>query len=198
MLRDFYHFPAIDLHLHKLVPMGAGLGGGSADATYTLLMINELFDLNINQTQLLNFASQLGSDCAFFVDSVPQIGEGKGEKLIPFNIDLTGKQLVIIKPNIHVSTADAYQNTIPKLNQINLQDSLNQDISNWKSTIVNDFEVSVFSKYSEIAKLKQSLYDAGAIYAQMSGSGAACYGIFDSKLNLFKLPSDWSLYQGEI
>lgn len=196
LLRKDFEFPKIQLHLHKIVPMGAGLGGGSADASSTLCLLNELFLLNIPKNKLLEYASQLGSDCPFFIDSVPQIGEGRGEILSPINIDLSGKYLLIVKPNIHISTAEAYKNAKFNLSSTDLKQLLNSDIKYWKSTIVNDFENSIFNLHPAISQLKASLYKAGALYAQMSGSGAACYGIFDKKPTYVGFPDSWSSFGG--
>lgn len=196
LLRADHDFPSVDLHLHKMVPMGAGLGGGSADAAYTLLMVDELFHLRISMSKMKEYASLLGSDCAFFVNPVPQLGEGRGEVLTPFSLDLSGKFLVIIKPNIHVSTAVAYSKVKPNDQLPPLAQLLSNEIKSWKNCVVNDFEPSVFEEYPEISKIKELLYQRGAIYAQMSGSGAACYGIFEQIPKEIDLPENWSIYEG--
>ncbi len=198
LLRQYYMFPKISVYLYKKVPMGAGLGGGSADATTTLMIINDLFCLEITKTQLMEFAAQLGSDCAFFVSSTPQLGKGRGEKLTPISLDLSGKFLMIVKPNIHISTADAYKNVKPNNHRDSLAKISNIPLGEWKHFVENDFELSVFEKYPQIAELKNKLYQHGAVYAQMSGSGAACYGIFDKSPSLFDVPTDWSLFVGEL
>lgn len=196
LLRKKYQFPSINLYLKKMVPMGAGLGGGSADATCTLMMLNELFDLNISHHQMIQYASELGSDCAFFVNSTPQLGEGRGELLSQVDVSLTGKYLLIIKPDIHVSTAVAFQKVNPNNTRLPLINLLKNDIHLWKDLIFNDFESSVFESYPQIASIKKMLYEMGATYAQMSGSGAACYGIFNEKPKMDELPNGWISFGG--
>lgn len=164
--------PPAKIHLHKVIPTGAGLGGGSSDAAWTLRLLNDVFDLKHSKEDLKNFAAQLGSDCAFFIEDVPMIGTGRGEILTKANIDLTGKYLVIVKPDIHVSTAEAYASVVPKESPFDLNDI---------RSLKNDFEPSVFKKYPGIASIKDALYEAGAYYASMSGSGSSVFGIFNSK-----------------
>lgn len=198
LLRQHFSFPNVTIHLYKNVPMGAGLGGGSADATATLMLVNQLYNLEIPQSLMLNFASKLGSDCAFFVQSTPQIGKGKGEVLSPVHINLSGKYLLIVKPNIHVSTADAYRNVSSNNNRIPISKNIQLPIEEWKHVIENDFELSIFKAYPQIAELKRNLYQHGAIYAQMSGSGAACYGIFDTLPLPIEIPNDWLMFVGKL
>lgn len=198
LLRQKYTFPPVSVHLHKIVPMGAGLGGGSADATATLVLINRLFELGITNQQLLRYSARLGSDCAFFVSSTPQLGEGRGEVLSPVNVDLTGKYLMIVKPDIHVSTAEAYQRVKPNSQRISLSKLAELPLEEWKDVVVNDFEESIFKTYPQIAILKEQLYQHGAVYAQMSGSGAACYGIFDRQPEKIEVPKEWDVFVGEL
>jgi 4-diphosphocytidyl-2-C-methyl-D-erythritol kinase len=198
LLRKHYQFPFVDLHLHKMVPMGAGLGGGSADATTTLLLVNDFFNLEIEADKLWSFASQLGSDCAYFLHTKPQLGEGRGNELKMIDLDLSDKKLLIVKPDIHISTAQAYQNIIPNPNRNSLATLTAQPIEQWKEFVVNDFENSIFNAYPAIAHLKQQLYDAGALYAQMSGSGAACYGIFEQKPENINFPKGWLTFEGNL
>lgn len=164
--------PPAKIHLHKIIPTGAGLGGGSSDAAWTLRLLNDVFDLKHSKEELKNYAAQLGSDCAFFIEDVPMIGTGRGEILTKADIDLTGKHIVIVKPGIHVSTAEAYASVVPKESPFDLGDI---------RSLKNDFEPSVFKKYPAIASIKEALYEAGAYYASMSGSGSAVFGIFNSK-----------------
>lgn len=170
--------PPAKIHLHKIIPTGAGLGGGSSDAAWTLRLLNDVFGLNLSKEELKNYASQLGSDCAFFIEDVPMIGTGRGEILTKANIDLSGKYIVIIKPDIHVSTAEAYASIVPKESEFNLNDL---------NSLKNDFEVSVFKKYPQIEKIKAALYEAGASYASMSGSGSAVFGIFTAPPSMSSL-----------
>jgi 4-diphosphocytidyl-2-C-methyl-D-erythritol kinase len=168
--------PPAKIHLHKIIPTGAGLGGGSSDAAWTLRLLNEVFDLKHSREELRSYAAQLGSDCAFFIDDVPKIGSGRGEILKDTSLSLKGKFIVIIKPGIHVSTAEAYAGVVPKESKLDVE-----DMSTWK----NDFEESVFEKYPLIRKIKEELYKHGAEYASMSGSGSSVFGIFDGGKSKF-------------
>ena len=169
LLAEKYKLPPMKIYLEKTSPVGAGLGGGSADAAFALRMIAELAAL----------AARLGSDCAFFVYNRPMLGSGRGEILEPFDIDLSGYRVEVTVPeDIAVSTADAYRGIVPKLPKIPLREILTRPVEEWKGLLVNDFEVTVFAKYPRLAEIKQSLYDAGAVYAAMSGSGSALFAIY--------------------
>ena len=189
---DFPQLPAVKMHLHKHIPIGAGMGGGSADASSVLLLLDKQFNLNISENKLQEYALKLGSDCPFFIYNKPSFAAGRGEKLATLNIDLSGCKILIIHPGIHVNTGEAFK----KLNYNNfsapgeLQQYIQTDIYNWKTCIKNDFEISVFKKYPEIAAIKSKLYEAGAIYSSMSGSGSAVFGIFskDSTAENIKFP----------
>lgn len=198
LLRKDYRFPSVELHLHKIVPMGAGLGGGSADATTTLMLVNDFFNLKIERDRLWGYASQLGSDCAFFLHQNPQLGEGRGNELKSIDLDLSSKKLLIVKPDIHISTAQAYQNIIPNPNRDSLENITSLPLGEWKDFVENDFETTIFKAHPAIARLKRQLYDAGAVYAQMSGSGAACFGIFESVPAPLAIPDTWCSFQGEL
>lgn len=178
-----FSIPAVKIHLHKSIPTGAGLGGGSADASFTLIMLNEMFNLKLDAERLKAYAAQLGSDCSFFIHNEPCFAKGRGEIISPFPMQLTGKYMVLIKPEVHVSTKDAFAGITPIQPMHNLQDVLHLPIDQWKDKLVNDFEQSVFSKYPQIGNIKKELYTMGAQYAAMSGSGASLYGIFDRKPN---------------
>ncbi len=195
-LNDEYKLPSVAIHLHKNVPMGAGLGGGSSDAAFMIKTLNELFDLKLTVDDQVSLAANLGSDCAFFIHDTPMIGEGRGDKLTPVDVDLKGHHLVIINPDIHVGTADAYQNINPHIPENSIKDILkNQNIQNWKELLVNDFESSVVEKYPVIKRIKDDLYKHGAQYASMSGSGSSVFGIFDTPMDLeekFKPMTYWS------
>jgi len=180
LLKADFDLPPVHIHLHKILPMGAGLGGGSADGAHTLRMLNTLFNLGLSTEALAAYAAKLGSDCAFFIYETPQLGTGRGEILDPIAVSLKGKFLLLVKPDIHVSTAEAYSGVTPRQPEHNLREILeNQPIETWKETVRNDFEASVFSKYPAIEQVKQSLYSTGALYAAMSGSGATVFGIFN-------------------
>ena len=175
------HLPPVSIHLHKSIPVGAGLGGGSSDAAYTLLALNNLFQLNIPDEELTRFASRLGSDCAFFLHGKPAFGTGKGDILEPISLSLSGYHILLVTPPVFVSTADAYASVAPrKLNQ-HLPELLQAPVSEWRHTVFNDFEASVFKKFPEIGRIKEKLYREGAVYASMSGSGSSVYGIFDKE-----------------
>ncbi|MBX2961881.1 MAG: 4-(cytidine 5'-diphospho)-2-C-methyl-D-erythritol kinase [Cyclobacteriaceae bacterium] len=181
--RDFI-ISDVQMHLHKILPMGAGLGGGSSDAASVLVMINKLFKLNLSNDQLKFYAAQLGSDCAFFIENKPMTGSGRGEILTESTVSMKGKFLVLVKPEIHVSTADAYAMVKPARPNERLNEVLSLPVKEWRDRLINDFECSVFQKYPEVASIKNSLYNAGATYASMSGSGSSVFGIFEEPVAL--------------
>lgn len=180
---DFTLSP-VAIHLHKLIPMGAGLGGGSSDGASTLIILNELFSLGLSRKRLLGYAARLGSDCPFFVAATPQLATGRGEVLADFNINLAGKFLVIVKPEINVVTAEAYSWIKPYEGGEPLEDILKLPIREWKDKLVNDFEPPVFERFPVLAEVKATMYQMGALYASMSGSGSAVFGLFDKEVSL--------------
>ena len=182
LIRKDYDFPAQKIHLYKHIPVGAGLGGGSSDAANMIKMLNEKFALGLTNETMENYAVQIGADCPFFIRNKPVFATGIGDKFTPIELDLKGKTLILVKPDIFVSTKDAYALVEPKHPEKSLIESLSQPISKWRDNVINDFEKSVFVKYPEIAAIKDRLYDLGAVYASMSGSGSAVYGIFDSPI----------------
>lgn len=165
-------------HLQKIIPTGAGLGGGSADGTYTLKALNRLLDLNLKVGHMEEIALKLGSDCPFFVRNKPALVSGRGENVEHIDLDLSNYHLVLIHPGIHISTTEAYQNIITQPSKINWQSTVKKPISEWKNHLRNDFEKTIFEKHPEIKSIKEKLYEIGADYAQMSGSGSAVYGLF--------------------
>ena len=169
------------IYLHKVIPMGAGLGGGSADGAFTLKILNEVYNLKLSNDELKDFARQLGSDCAFFIENRPVFCYDKGDQFEDFPIDLKGKYIVLINPAIHISTAEAYAGVSPKKPKMPLKEALKQPIFAWKEIIKNDFEEKLLLKYPTIAAVKASLYQSGAIYASMTGSGSTVYGIFNKE-----------------
>lgn len=183
--RDFDLAP-VQMHLHKVIPTGAGLGGGSSDAAFTLRSLNSIFNLKLSNQQLNDYASQLGSDCSFFVDDKPMFGSSRGEILTPTSLNLKGMFLALVKPDTHVATSEAYAGVKPQRPAITLDEILMLPLSEWRGKLVNDFEQSVFQKYPDIAAIKQELYNQGAVYASMSGSGASVFGIFNSPIELKK------------
>jgi 4-diphosphocytidyl-2-C-methyl-D-erythritol kinase len=181
---DFPTLPAITMHLHKAIPMGAGLGGGSADAAFTLKLLIDKFNLSVTEEQLNGYALQLGSDCPFFLINKPCFAEGRGEKLTPINIVLKGYKLLLIKPGIHINTAWAFSKINPHSPSKHVKDIISQPIDTWKDELLNDFELPVFAEYPQVKQIKEDLYNAGAVYASMSGSGSTVYGLFKNDIPL--------------
>ena len=186
------------IHLHKIIPMGAGLGGGSSDAAFTLKQFNQVFDLKLSAEQLKGYASQLGSDCAFFIGDRPMIGSGRGEILSPASVSLKGYHLVLVKPDVHVSTADAYSGIEPKQSEITIQEVLKLPIQEWREKLTNDFEMSIFKKHPLIREVKERMYSLGARYSAMSGSGASVFGFFDKPIDLRKEFAQMDYWSGEL
>jgi len=172
----------VDIHLHKHIPTGAGLGGGSSDAAFTIKALNDKFDLKLSNEDMESIASKIGADCPFFIQNKPVFAQGIGDVFSEIDMSLKGKFILLVKPNIGVSTNDAYSIIKPHKPQRPLRELLKQPLEEWKDNVVNDFEYSVFAKYPEIAAIKDRLYDLGAVYASMSGSGAAVYGIFNNQV----------------
>ncbi|MCP4522492.1 MAG: 4-(cytidine 5'-diphospho)-2-C-methyl-D-erythritol kinase [Cytophagales bacterium] len=185
LLAKDFKIENVHIHLHKNIPIGAGLGGGSADASFTLKMLNELFALNLSNEQLENYAKQLGSDCAFFIKNEATFAYEKGDVFKPLNLSLEGKYIVLVNPNIHISTQEAYSGVKPNSASIDLLSYLGKnDISTWKDTVHNNFEDSIFPNHSIIKNIKEELYKQGALYASMSGSGSTLFGIFEKEIDL--------------
>lgn len=184
MLRKDFDLGEVAIHLHKIIPHGAGLGGGSSDAASTLMLLNSIFSLSLSKSAIKNYASRLGSDCAFFIENTAMLGTGRGDVLQKIEVNLKNKFLVVIKPEISISTAEAYAHVAPKTPSISLEKIVGKDISTWKNALVNDFEKSVIEKFPEIGMLKNTLYNHGAEYASMSGSGSAVFAIFNEPVNL--------------
>ena len=178
MLNDDLDIPPVHFHLHKTIPFGAGLGGGSSDAAFALKMLNDFFKLGLNSERLEKYAGQIGADCTFFIHNKPVLAKGIGNEFSPVNIDLSSCEIVIVKPEVMVSTPEAYRNIAPSKPGFDLHQLSGLPVREWKNVVVNDFEKSIFPRYPEIEKLKDALYKAGAEYASMSGSGSAVYGIF--------------------
>ena len=178
LLYDDFGIGNVKLHLHKLIPVGAGLGGGSADASFTLKALNELFELNLSNIQLEEYALQLGADCPFFIDNTPKYVQGIGDKMIAIDLDLSDYEIRLINPEIHISTKDAYSRVVPKTPELTIEEIIKLPIKEWKNKLKNDFEKSIFEKHPQLKELKENLYKEGAIYASMSGSGSVIYGVF--------------------
>jgi 4-diphosphocytidyl-2-C-methyl-D-erythritol kinase len=185
-LKADFDLPPVAIHLLKIIPIGAGLGGGSADAAFMLKLLNSFFELNITPTQLENYARRLGSDCAFFIQNKPQFCFNKGDDFEDIAIDLSHKKIVLVYPNLHISTAEAYANVQPQRPKIDLREALKSPIKDWKEHVTNDFEKGLFQKYAILPQVKQKMYDLGADYASMTGSGSTIYGIFDAECSDLK------------
>lgn len=175
--KDFGISP-VQIHLHKVIPIGAGLGGGSSDAAFMLKTLNQLFELQLSNEQLITYAKHLGSDCAFFIENKPVYAFNKGDEFEAIQLDLSAYELKIEYPEIHIGTAEAYSGVHPQKSTIDLKQAIKQPIDNWKEKIRNDFEKSIFQNHPKIEALKNKMYQNGAVYAAMTGSGSAVYGIF--------------------
>ncbi len=178
LLKAHYCIPPVSIHLHKYIPFGAGLGGGSADAAFTLKMLNILFNLNIEDNNLSKYAAMLGADCSFFIKNKAAFGKEKGDVLNEIELDLSTYKCMLVFPEIQIATAEAYSLAKPQLPENSLFDAIRKPIEDWKNYIKNDFEEAIFGKYPVLQQIKNKLYENGAVYAAMSGSGSAVFGIF--------------------
>jgi 4-diphosphocytidyl-2-C-methyl-D-erythritol kinase len=194
--RDYPQLPAVRIHLHKIIPMGAGLGGGSADGAFALKMLNEKYQLQLGQQELADYALHLGSDCPFFIINKPCYALGRGELLEPISLDLSAYSFLIVHPEIYTSTAKAFAAITPKVPSQAINDIVKMPPEQWKSLLKNDFEEAAFLYHPELQTIKQDLYNAGAVYASMTGSGSCFYGIFPK--NTAPVPSfkhPWKTYR---
>lgn len=181
VFRKHREIPVLSFHLHKMIPMGGGLGGGSSDAAFALKLLRDQYAPEMGNEQLKQLAAEIGSDCAFFIEGGLQFAEGRGEVLSPLVSDLQQQYIVLVNAGIHVSTKEAYDGVVPDETRPSLRTILEKPITEWKDVLTNDFEVSVFKKYPELARLKNDLYNHGAMYAAMTGSGSTLFGIFSSE-----------------
>lgn len=195
-LRERFPVPFLKIHLHKTIPSGAGLGGGSSDAASFLKVLARCFGAGITETELRNLALGLGSDCPFFIDPVPSLATGRGEILKPVRPFLAGYYIVLLNPGISISTPDAYLNCKPAHPKESLKILMLKDPGDWKKTIKNDFEEYVFALHPQIGELKKSLYRSEAVYSSMSGSGSTVYGIFRAKPEVAASIKDFIIYEG--
>lgn len=191
ILKEKYSIPPVEIHLLKAIPMGAGLGGGSADGSFVLTMLNEHFELGINANQLEEYALMLGSDCPFFIKNKPAIAKGVGDELKLTGLSLKGHYIALYNPNIHISTKEAYSGVVPKKTEESIEEILALPISEWKNLLVNDFETSILPKYPKVKEAKQKMYEKGAIYASMTGSGSTVYGIFKKEI----IEENWKCFE---
>ncbi|MEP6595688.1 MAG: 4-(cytidine 5'-diphospho)-2-C-methyl-D-erythritol kinase [Ginsengibacter sp.] len=176
--KDFPELPFIKLHLHKAIPAGAGLGGGSADGVFTLKMLNDKFLLGLSKAQLKDYALQLGSDCPFFLYNQPCSATKRGEQLEPINLNLSSYKILLVNPGIHIDTSWAFLQIKPGKQKNSIKETITQPVKTWNEQLINDFEIPVFESYPEIKKIKEILYGKGALYASLSGSGSTVYGIY--------------------
>ena len=177
--KDYSHLPGIKIYLHKVIPLGAGLGGGSANAALALQLLNKIFNLNIPTENLFDYALQLGSDCPFFLVNKPCFASGRGEKMEPLNISLAGYKILLIYPGIHINTREAFKEILPSIPSKTIKEIVRLPLEKWKNELQNDFENFAFKKYPGLKKIKDTLYANGAVYASMSGSGSTIFGIFN-------------------
>lgn len=190
LLKSKYKLPSIRIYLHKIIPSGAGLGGGSSDAAFMLKQLNDFFKLDISIPELEKQAASLGADCAFFIQNKPTYAEGIGEKFTPISLSLKGYYLYLVKPEVFISTAMAFSQIKPRRPEKHLLDIINLPVSEWKDLMVNDFEEGIFVNLPELAKIKEEMYAKGALYAAMSGSGSTIYGIFENREGLINSPEN--------
>ena len=197
--KDFPSLPSIKMHLHKVIPMGAGLGGGSADGAFALKLLNDAFHLNLSTQQLIDYALQLGSDCPFFILIKPCFATSRGEMMGEIALDLSAYQFVIINPKIHIGTGWAFGNITPKIPNESIKNIIQQPINTWKDALVNDFELPAIQHYPEIGNIKAELYNKGAIYSSMTGSGSTVYGIFEKGKQLkLSFPEHYFVYLSNV
>tara|TARA_B100000780_G_scaffold274472_1_gene239564 strand:+ start:719 stop:1531 length:813 start_codon:yes stop_codon:yes gene_type:complete len=194
ILHHRHTLPGVHIHLHKIIPMGAGLGGGSADATYTLKILNEMFDLNLSTDELMQYALLLGSDCPLFVDGSSKYAEGRGDILKDIEVNLKGMNLLVVNPKIHISTEESFSKIIPRTAEscVNI---IHKNPKEWRDNLKNDFEKVLFTEYEQLKNIKDTLYEMGAVYASMSGSGSTMYGLFTDTIPKKKWPLDYFLWE---
>lgn len=198
LLKTAFDLPPVQIHLHKLVPIGAGLGGGSADAAFTLKLLNDRFELGLTNPDLEGYARQLGSDCAFFVQNRPLYCREKGDVFDEITVAITRYYILLVYPNLAISTAEAYAGVRPQVPKVPLWDLLQQPIGEWRHHVHNDFEDSLFPRYPILQEVKEKLYNLGAIYASMSGSGSTIYGIFPSEPEAIDQFGDYRVWKGTL
>ena len=189
LLDKEFHLPPVEIHLYIHIPSGAGLGGGSSDAAFMLKLLNEHYNLQLSDNQLEDYAATLGADCAFFIKNTPTYAEGIGNIFSPIELSLKGYRIMIVKPDVFVSTREAFANIRPHRPEYPVREVIRRPVAEWKDTLINDFEASVFPQYPVIGEIKEELYHQGAIYASMSGSGSSVFGLFAAGTTLPEI--DW-------
>ncbi|TLV01543.1 4-(cytidine 5'-diphospho)-2-C-methyl-D-erythritol kinase [Dyadobacter luticola] len=198
LIASDYDLPPVNLHLLKHIPIGAGLGGGSSDAAFTIKALNQLFSLEISVEKQISYARRLGSDCAFFILDRPAYCYGKGDEFEEIALSLQGKWIVLVNPGIHISSAEAYAGVRAQPSEEDLRKILKDPITSWKDRVRNDFEATLFSRYTLLKEIKSELYNVGAVYASMSGSGSTLFGIFDQETDLRATFPEFKVWQGHL
>ena len=198
ILKEKFDLPPVKIHLHKVIPTGAGLGGGSADAAFMIKLLNDIFSINMNVEQMQEIAGKLGSDCAFFIQNKAVFATDKGDVFYKLKIDLSKYFILLVKPDLHISTIEAYSLIKPKKPSVSLANIDVSKIDEWKNNIKNDFEKVILKKFPEVKNIKEKMYNAGAVYASMSGSGSAVYGIFENEIDLKNLFKNCFIWQGKL
>jgi 4-diphosphocytidyl-2-C-methyl-D-erythritol kinase len=196
LLKKDFKLSEVSVHLHKIIPMEAGLGGGSSDAAFTINILDKLFSLGLNVEKKIHYASLLGSDCAFFTGNKPSLATGRGEILKEIELDLSGWHIAVVKPSFNISTSEAYSGVKPGLPGCRLYENIKLPIEQWKGNITNDFENHLFLKHTELAQIKEKFYLSGAVYASLSGSGSSVYGIFKEKVSMDEIFPDYFKWTG--
>ena len=197
--QDFHQMPRVHAHLWKGIPTQAGMGGGSSDCAYTIRLLNEMFTLSLSEEQMISYAARLGADCPFFILSRPAYAEGIGERLQPVSLDLSSYYIGVVRPDIPVSTREAFSLIQPRKPAKCCREVVMQPIETWRDELTNDFEQSVFALHPEIGAIKQQLYDLGAVYAAMSGSGSSVFGLFRDEIKICEhFPADVFTYCGKL
>ena len=198
LLKEKHDLPSLHIHLDKIIPVGAGLGGGSSDAASMIKGLNDFFKLGLSVNEMSQYSSVLGSDCPFFIYNKPLHAKGKGDILTDINLTLKGYYIYLVYPNILVSTKDAYSGVQPATPDLSLNDIIRKPVVQWKDIIKNDFEISVFKSFPVIGEIKEKLYQKGALYASMSGSGSSVYGIFDYKPEFHDFDQNYFIWDGTL
>lgn len=198
LLKTQYEIPPLEIHLLKAIPFGAGLGGGSADAAFMLKLLNDFCQLNIPADELEKIAVSIGADCPFFIRNTPVFASGTGNIFEPVDLSLKGYHFCLIKPDVAVSTPEAYSLVTPKAPEVSLKEIIRKPVTEWRNSMINDFEQSVFTKHRVIGQIKETLYQAGAVYASMSGSGSSVFGIFEDPPHLKEQFSGCFAWEGQL
>jgi 4-diphosphocytidyl-2-C-methyl-D-erythritol kinase len=198
LLKHDFNLPPVQIHLHKIIPLGSGLGGASSDAAFTIKMINRIFNLQLTYQKMLDYAGKLGSDCPFFISNKPVLATEKGNRFTPIKLDLKNFFLVLVYPNIQIKSSYAYKYVVPEQKTKSLSDLLILPPEKWKGIVCNDFEKPISGLYPEIAKIKEKLYCLGALYCSMSGSGSAVYGIFRKEIVVKNIFPGYYIWQEKL